>query len=93
MYFNLGLVGKNWSIFHVSPLWNLHFNTGHLNESCKKLKKSLEMHFKTNSNKSFEHISVKIEPKEAHHENIALKVCTLSINFIFKIIFYFFRLR
>lgn len=74
MYFILGLVGKNWSIFHVSPLWNLNFSTEYLNVICEQLNKILVKHIATNLKNSFSQISVDIVPKEAHHENIALKV-------------------
>lgn len=77
MYIILGLVGKNWLIFHVSPLWNLNFDTSHLNLLTKQLNKFLTKHISTNlkSQKNyFSQIAVNIETKEAHHECIAVKV-------------------
>ncbi|XP_025193325.1 uncharacterized protein LOC112593197 [Melanaphis sacchari] len=73
----LDLVGKNWSIFRVSPLWNLNFDTNYLNLLSKKLKKFLMNHTSTNmknQKNSFSEISVEIEAKEANHECIALKI-------------------
>lgn len=77
VYFNLDLVGKNWSIFRVSPLWNLNFDTNYLNLLSKKLKIFLINHISTNiknQKNSFSAISVEIEPKEANHDCVALKV-------------------
>jgi len=77
IYFNLDLVGKNWTIFRVSPLWNLNFDTDYLNLLSKKLKKFLINHISTNmknQKNSFSEISVEIEAKEANLECIALKV-------------------
>lgn len=75
--FYLDLVGKSWSIFRVSPLWNLNFDTNYLNLLSKKLKKFLINHISTNKKNQktcFSEISVEIEAKEANHECIALKV-------------------
>ncbi|KAL4090600.1 hypothetical protein QTP88_025400 [Uroleucon formosanum] len=77
----LELVGKNWSIFRVSPLWNLNFDTNYLNLLSKKLKKCLLNHVSTNmknQKNSLSAISVEIEAKEAHHECIALKICVVN---------------
>lgn len=77
IYFNLDLVGKNWTIFRVSPLWNLNFDADYLNLLSKKLKKYLINHISTNmknQKSSFSEISVEIEAKEANLECIALKV-------------------
>lgn len=77
IYFNLDLVGKNWTIFRVSPLWNLNFDIEYLNLLSKKLKKFLINHISTNmknQKNSFTEISVEIEAKEANLECIALKV-------------------
>lgn len=82
--FYVDLVGKNWSIFRVSPLWNLNFDTNYLNLLSKKLKKFLINHISTNmknQKNSFSEISVEIEAKEAHHECIALKVIKLNFKF------------
>jgi len=77
----LDLVGKNWSIFRVSPLWNLNFDTNYLNLLSKKLKKFLINHTSNNmknQKNSFSRISVEIEAKEANHECIALKIKVIN---------------
>jgi len=84
VYFNLDLVGKTWSLFRVSPLWNLNFDTNYLNLLSKQLKNFLINHLSTNMKNqinSFSQISVEIESKEAHHECIALKVMKYNLKF------------
>ncbi|KAL5233389.1 hypothetical protein ACI65C_000799 [Semiaphis heraclei] len=79
----LDLVGKNWTIFRVSPLWNLNFDIEYLNLLSKKLKKFLINHISTNmknQKNSFTEISVEIEAKEANLECIALKIHVVNNN-------------
>ncbi|VVC44578.1 Centromere subunit L [Cinara cedri] len=75
----LDLVGKNWSLFRVSPLWNLDFSQKYLNLLSKELKKCLIKNTqgtktKNRQKKPIEDISVKIEQQDAHHECVALKI-------------------
>lgn len=61
-------------MYHVTPLWNLHFNKEHLNLLCKQLNNILTKHITTKLKNCFPQISVEIEAKEAHHEYVAIKV-------------------
>lgn len=85
IYYILGLVGKNWSIFRVSPLWNLHFNRKYLNRLSKDLSNFLIKHITSNmkQNNLSSQISVQIEAKEARDDYIALKVIVFYICKIF----------
>lgn len=77
----LDLVGKKWSIFRVSPLWNFKFDTSHLKLLSKQLNDYLIKHNTTNlknQNNSFSQISAELEAKEAHHEYIALKIQVIN---------------
>lgn len=73
IHFILGLVGKKWSIYRVSPLWNLHFSTKYLKSISEQLKKYLTSNLKKQKH-SFSQMSVEIEAKEVQEECIALKV-------------------
>lgn len=90
-YIFSGLVGKNWSIFCVSPLWNLKFSTDYLNLLSKELNNHLINHSSTilkNQIKSIPQISVEIEAKEGHHECLALMVIK-KINYRIQNKYYF----
>lgn len=78
MNFILGLVGKKWSIYRVSPLWNLNFSSIYLDQLSKQLNTFLTKSTATNSkNQKIFEICVKFEAIEAQHECIAVKVIKL----------------
>ncbi|XP_025411458.1 uncharacterized protein LOC112684254 isoform X2 [Sipha flava] len=77
----LGLVGKKWSIYRVSPLWNLQFKAKYLKSISEQLKDYITSNLKKHKQvHSFSNISVEIEAKEVHDECIALKIQVIYLE-------------
>ncbi|XP_050440232.1 centromere protein L-like [Adelges cooleyi] len=78
----LGLVGKNWMIFRVSPLWNLKFDKNYLASLSKhftlSIKKNIATNIKSQKHDSNLQISGTLEVKEAYQECIALKIQVIN---------------
>lgn len=82
LFFILGLIGKKWFLFCVTPLCNLQFDKSYLNSISKQLNDFL-MNHKMKNEGYLPQFSVDITTEEVQQKYGALKVM-YSFKWIFK---------